>query len=177
VSGLQASAPDVARARWLLFTRIPCATPDLLLKHPDATVATYKRRQMTYFMRLKHSQKHLKTIANRYNIQMKHLQQAYETPETLEKYACNMHICNIQIYFCNIHLRQMKHLEHTLETYVYSHCNMCNILIYFCNTDTKHLQHTSRTSETYVCNMHFQRNISLMLGNGGLSIGVWSLPV
>jgi hypothetical protein len=35
----------------------------------------------------------------------------------------------------------MKYLEHTFETYVYSHCNMCNIRIYFCNTDTKHLQH------------------------------------
>jgi hypothetical protein len=34
---------------------IPCAAPDLLLKHPDATVATYKRRLM------------------------KHLKQAYET--------------------------------------------------------------------------------------------------
>jgi hypothetical protein len=26
--------------------RFPCATPDLYLKHPDTTVATYKRRQM-----------------------------------------------------------------------------------------------------------------------------------
>jgi len=26
-----------------LPTRIPCTTPDLLLKHPDATVATYKK--------------------------------------------------------------------------------------------------------------------------------------
>jgi hypothetical protein len=43
---------------------------------------------------------------------------------------------------------QMKHLEHTIETYVYSHYNMCNILIYFCNIDIQHLQHTSKTSET-----------------------------
>jgi hypothetical protein len=28
----------------------------------------------------------------------------------------------------------------------------------------KHLQYTSETIETYVCNMHFQRNISLLLG-------------
>jgi hypothetical protein len=39
---------------------------------------------------------------------------------------------------CNIHL-EMKHLEHTLETYVYSHYNMCNIPIYFCNIDIQHL--------------------------------------
>jgi hypothetical protein len=57
---------------------------------------------------------------------------------------------------------------------MYRHCNMCNILIYFCNisiyfcnTDMNHLQHTSKTSETYVCNMRFQCNISLLLGNGG----------
>jgi hypothetical protein len=42
----------------------------------------------------------------------------------------------------------MKHLEHTLETYVYSHYNMCNILFYFCNIDIQHLQHTSETFET-----------------------------
>jgi hypothetical protein len=45
----------------------------------------------------------------------------------------------------NICLKQMKHLEHTIETYVYSHCNMCNILIYFCNIDIKQLQHISET--------------------------------
>jgi hypothetical protein len=48
---------------------------------------------------------------------------------------------------CNIRLEQVKHLEHTLETYVYSHYNMCNILIYFCNIDI-HLQHISETFET-----------------------------
>jgi hypothetical protein len=60
----------------------------------------------------------------------------------------------------------MKYLGHTLETYVYSHCNICNIPIYFCNIDKKHLQHTSETHETfeaYVWNMCFQRNISLLL--------------
>jgi hypothetical protein len=60
----------------------------------------------------------------------------------------------------------MKHLEYILEIYLYSHCNICNILIYFCNIDIKHLQHTSETFETletYVCNMHFLRNMSLLL--------------
>lgn len=33
----------------------------------------------------------------------------------------------------------MKHLEHTLETYMYSHYSMCNIPIYFCNTNIKHM--------------------------------------
>ena len=65
---------------------------------------------------------------------------------------------------CNIRLIEMKHLEYTIETYVYSHCNMCNIpiyfcniSIYFCNIDIKHVQHTYETLETYVCNMLFQR--------------------
>jgi hypothetical protein len=57
---------------------------------------------------------------------------------------------------CNIRLEQMKHLENTLETYMYNNYNMCNIPIYFCNIDIQHLQHTPETSEMYYCNMHFQ---------------------
>ena len=36
---------------------------------------------------------------------------------------------------------ETKHLEHTLETYVYRHYNTCNISIYFCNIKMKHLKH------------------------------------
>jgi hypothetical protein len=58
-------------------------------------------------------------------------------------------------YTCNIRLKkQMKHLEQTLATYVYNHCNMCNIPFYFFNIHMKYLQHTSETSETleiYAC--------------------------
>ena len=53
---------------------------------------------------------------------------------------------------------EMKHLEHKLETYMYSHCNTCNIPIYFCNIKMKHLQHldeTSETLETYFYSMGF----------------------
>ena len=68
----------------------------------------------------------------------------------------------------NIRLeREMKHLEHTLETYVYSHFNMCNISIYFCNIKIKHLQHPDKISEileTYSYNMGFART------NGGTSV-------
>jgi hypothetical protein len=67
----------------------------------------------------------------------------------------------------------MKHLERTLATYVYKHCNMCNITIYFCNIHMKHLQHTSEIFETikiYSCNMRFQRNMSFATRqNGGSS--------
>jgi hypothetical protein len=59
---------------------------------------------------------------------------------------------------CNIRLEQMKHLELTLKTYMYSYYNICNIPIYFCNIDIQHLQYTSKTSETlqtYSCNMRF----------------------
>jgi hypothetical protein len=71
--------------------------------------------------------------------------------------TCNIHIyfCNIQIKHLHIRLEQMKHLEHTPETYVYSHYNMCNIPIYFCNIDILHLHHTSETLETYSFNMIF----------------------
>jgi hypothetical protein len=67
----------------------------------------------------------------------------------------------------NIRLeKQMKHSEHTLETYVYNHCHMYNILIYFYNIKMKHLQHPDETSEMleiYACNMGFQRNVILLL--------------
>jgi hypothetical protein len=68
----------------------------------------------------------------------------------------NKHTCNILLK------KQMKHLEQTLVTYMYSHCNICNIPIYFCNISMTHLQHTSETSETfeiYACNMRFQQNL------------------
>jgi hypothetical protein len=81
---------------WPLSTRIPCATPDLLLKHPDVTVAIYKRRQIKHLKQaletlVKTPEKYLKTIANQHpdetlaKIRMKHL-------KTLETYACNMHV-------------------------------------------------------------------------------------
>jgi hypothetical protein len=53
----------------------------------------------------------------------------------------------------------MKHLEHTLTTYMYSYCNMCNIPIYFCNIQMK----TYKIIKTYTCNMHFQCNVTLQL--------------
>ena len=43
---------------------------------------------------------------------------------------------------CDIRLKQIKHLEHTLATCVRSHYNICNIQI-------KHLQHTLETAETF----------------------------
>jgi hypothetical protein len=75
-------SPTLPRRRprhWPLPTPIPCATWDLLLKHLDVTVATYKRRQMKYLKQpfktlAKTFKKHLKTIAKICNVQMKHLQ-------------------------------------------------------------------------------------------------------
>jgi hypothetical protein len=48
---------------------------------------------------------------------------------------------------------------------VYNYRNICNISIYFCNIYMKPLQHTSKTTETletYACNIHFQRNVTLL---------------
>jgi hypothetical protein len=39
-------------------------------------------------------------------------------------------------------MKQLKHLEHTLATYVYSHCNIYNI-------QRKHLHHTFETAKTF----------------------------
>jgi hypothetical protein len=80
-----------------LSTCISCATPDLFLKHPDTIVATYKRRQMKHLKQssetlVKTPEKHLKTIANIYNIQMKHLQTYVWNLKTLKTYVRNMHV-------------------------------------------------------------------------------------
>jgi hypothetical protein len=45
--------------------------------------------------------------------------------------------------------------------------HVCKISIYFCNIDVKHLQHTPKISETlktYGYNMHFQCNVTWLLG-------------
>ena len=77
---------------------------------------------------MQHSDKHTCNI--RLKKQVKHWEQTFAT------YVYNhCNICNIQIYFCNIHT---KHLQHISET--------------------------SETIKTYACNMRFQRNISSLLG-------------
>jgi hypothetical protein len=60
-----------------------------------------------------------------------------KTDETFDIHLQYSHcnICNIQIYFCHtqmntiaqIRLKHIKHLEHTLVTYVCSHYNKSNI--------------------------------------------------
>jgi hypothetical protein len=83
--------------------------PYLLLQHLEETFAPYVRNSWnTGNIRVKHQEKlenhmcshckHSDEIT--FNIRMK-------TFETLA------YICNIQIYFCNIHI---KHLQHTSET-------------------------------------------------------------
>jgi hypothetical protein len=69
---------DIARAA-ARFHAHPFATSNLLLKHSDATIATYKRRQLKHLKQAsetlaKTSEKHLKTIAHICNTQMIHLQ-------------------------------------------------------------------------------------------------------
>jgi hypothetical protein len=136
---------------------------------------------------LKHLQHTFETLAKHQKKLENHVCSRYRH---LDETTCNIHmkifetltyICNIQIYFCNIYmkhlqhtLKQMKNLEPTLETYVYSHYNMCNILIYFCDIDVKHLQHsfeTSITLEIYACNMCFLVQYHLAAWtNGGSSL-------
>ena len=67
---LDATPPWKSPCHQPLPMRIPCATPDLLLKHPDAAVATYKRRQM----------KHLKQVSEILT----------KMPKTLENYCKHM---------------------------------------------------------------------------------------
>jgi hypothetical protein len=50
----------------------------------------------------------------------------------------------------NIKLKQMKHWEQTLATYLW---NTCNISIYFYNIHIKHLQHITETLERNICNI------------------------
>jgi hypothetical protein len=111
--------------------------------------------------RLKHNcenaLKHSKTIANTCNIQMIHLQHTYETPETLETYACNMQHPDLLL----------QHPDKTLATYVWNRWNIWNILLkhtcivtttcatsrstfatsiyYTCTIPLKHLKHILST--------------------------------
>ena len=66
----------------------------------------------------------------------------------------NKHTCNIRLE------KQLKHWEQKLATYVYNHCNIsiyfCNIHM----KHLHHLDETSDTLETYSCNMRFQRAMS-----------------
>jgi hypothetical protein len=58
----------------------------------------------------------------------------------------------LETNICNIRVQPLQRMQHP------------NLL---CNIHLKHLQHTSKTSETfetYACNMHFQCNITLLLG-------------
>jgi hypothetical protein len=57
---------------------IPCARPNLLLKHSNATIATYKRRHLKNLKQasetlVEEREKHLTTITNICNIQIEHL--------------------------------------------------------------------------------------------------------
>jgi hypothetical protein len=93
-------APPLVGGQWP-------ATQDLLLKHPNKIFAIYVWKQMKY---LKHASIAIVTCATPYqllNIQIKRLKQIFETPKTLETYACNIHILPLQ---------HMQHLDKTLET-------------------------------------------------------------
>jgi hypothetical protein len=58
-------SPGRRQRRRPLSTRIPYAAPDLLLKHLDATVVTYKRRQMKHLKQASETlAKRLKTFEN-----------------------------------------------------------------------------------------------------------------
>jgi hypothetical protein len=77
-------------------------------QHLDKTLANICVKHM------QHPDKHICNI--RLKTQMKHWEQKLAT------YVDNHYnICNISIYFCNIH---MKHLQHTSETYETDTCNM-----------------------------------------------------
>jgi hypothetical protein len=67
----------------------------------------------------------------------------------------NKHTYNVSLK------KQMKHLEQTFSTYVYSHYNIYNIPIYFCNILMKHLYHISETFEKYVCNIRWSGGASI----------------
>jgi hypothetical protein len=75
------------------------------------------------------------------------------------KHTCNICVKHMQHpnkHTYNVSLKkQIKHLEQTFLTYVYSHYNICNIPIYFCNILIKHLYHISETFEKYACNMRW----------------------
>jgi hypothetical protein len=82
------------------------------MQHLDKTLATYVWN-ICNIQKETHLQRTLKKK------QMKHLEQMFAT--YVYNY-CNM--CNIPIYFCNIHINHLQHtseISETIETYA---CNM-----------------------------------------------------
>jgi hypothetical protein len=78
-SGSGGSAPVVILRRRPLSTRIACATPDLPFETSRCNSYKIQEREMKHLKSAfetlaKTPEKHLKTIANICNIQMKHLQ-------------------------------------------------------------------------------------------------------
>jgi hypothetical protein len=51
---------------------------------------------------------------------------------------------------CNIHLKQMKHLGHALETYATSRSTFATLIYNTCNIPRKHLKHFKHTIATCV---------------------------
>jgi hypothetical protein len=66
--------------------------PDLFLKHPDATFATYERRQIKH---LRHASETLATYVYK------------KIDETLRINVCNIRVQPLLQY--NIHMKQLKH--------------------------------------------------------------------
>jgi hypothetical protein len=123
-------------------------TSDLLLKHPDTTLLTYVRRYMKHLkyaykttpdLLLKHLDETLVTYVQK---QLKHLKY---TLETLAKtYATSRwNTCK------HTSGKTYETSEHTLEIYMYIHCN---IPIYFCNIQMKYLKHLKYTFATWAFN-------------------------
>jgi hypothetical protein len=97
-----------------------CATLNLPLQHPNETLATYVRN-----IRLKHLQntwKHLKYVANAYNILIYFCNICIKT---LATYVWNT--WNIETYAYNMHVTQ--HSDITLEIYVQNNWNPWNIYL------------------------------------------------
>jgi hypothetical protein len=94
---------------------------DLLLKHPDATLATYVRRQIKHLNHAsktlaKMHEKYLKTITNIHNIQIKcHIcEKCMQHPD---KHTCNNTSKNtdetLETDLCNMHIQPLQHVQHS----------------------------------------------------------------
>jgi hypothetical protein len=85
------------------------------LQHVFETIGTFESHTCNMLL------KHLKTFANIRNTHIKHMNICVKDKHTCNYVYNHSNICNIPIYFCNIHLKLLQYTSETLKIYT---CNM-----------------------------------------------------
>jgi hypothetical protein len=171
--------PTLSECRTRLLTPHGDCSQPLYFPRSDAYcgkwVPNSNTRSVFKNIQIKHLQHMCENRWNTWNMHLKHFKHASETLvktpkntwEAIEKHVQYLNKTLAINTLITYVWKHTKHLEYTLATYVYNHCNIWNILIYFCNIHIntcnipiKHLKYSKHTLAT----LAFKHKISLLLG-------------